>query len=162
MTPARRPPPWLAPALLAATLAGCAPGAAPPVTSPIATREIGYGTVADAHAALSARPDVIHSVRGTYEVFIDDQAHSVWLFTLPGTAAYPALVRRQLVGTKEGVVMRSVVFCEASRDVCSLLQENAQLMDAEIVERLTHGPSAPPPADASPPAPTPDMPGLRV
>ena len=148
---------------LAILLGACS--VAPPVTSAVATAPdgrsgVGFASVADARQALAARSDVKAFTRGGYDVFSDKANQILWQFTRPGHAAYPSVVRRQVVNDGQRTYLRSNVLCQADAAVCDLLRENTRLMDAQIMQHLHEDDGAAQrPASALPPEPRPTRPG---
>jgi hypothetical protein len=97
---------------------------------------LGYATVAAALAGLQASPGVTISSQNGWTVAIDAKSNAVWSFTPAGDAAYPAVVRRQVVNDKDGgASIEMSVLCEASKDACDNLVRTFERMNRQVGSR---------------------------
>jgi hypothetical protein len=82
---------------------------------------IGYPTVADALAAVRAKPGVEISTFNKWTVIADRPSYTVWSFAPPDYPAYPAVVKRSAVPNGAGSNIHMGVLCEASKEACDEL-----------------------------------------
>jgi hypothetical protein len=99
-------------------------------------RDVGYPTVAAALEALKARNDVSISVQGGWTIVDDRGAATLWSFTPSDHAAYPAVVRRQLVEDKGSISMKMTALCQASKAACDKLMEDFQALNARMAQSI--------------------------
>ena len=103
------------------------------------TRAIGYATVADALASLSARDGAGTVVTHSDNWVIINQigAQAQWSFTPSGHAAYPAVVRRTIRrGTNGAVNVEAVSLCEAAQEACDRLLKEFEAMNDRIAQSI--------------------------
>ena len=83
-------------------------------------KSIGYATVAEAYAALIAKPGVTISVEGGKTIIKDLNGPNPagWIFYPKGHPAYPTVIKRYIENTPHGAFMMTHVLCEAAQDVC--------------------------------------------
>ncbi len=79
---------------------------------------IEYDSVSAARAALRAKPDVVFTVANGWDIATDEPARTIWSFSPHDYAAYPAVVKRQVVQERGGVSIKMSVRCEASKTSC--------------------------------------------
>ena len=92
---------------------------------------IGYETVAEALAALRAKPGVqVTEQPDGWIVVIDGRA--VWSFPPDGHAAYPSAVRREAVERDGQVFIDMSVHCEAEKVPCDQLVREFTKMNEEV------------------------------
>jgi hypothetical protein len=84
------------------------------------TGAIEYSSVAEALAALKAKPGVQFSTDNGMTVAKDlDAPHpAVWIFYPASHPAYPTVIKRSVVNHANGAYMDTSVKCEASQEVC--------------------------------------------
>ncbi len=80
--------------------------------------EIGYETVAAALADLRTRPGVVFSTQNGWLIGVEEATRTLWSFAPRDYAAYPAVVRRQVIEREGAVQIDTRVLCEASRRAC--------------------------------------------
>lgn len=103
------------------------------------TRAIGYATVADALASLSARDGDGTVVTHSDDWVIINQigAQAQWSFTPSGHAAYPAVVRRTIRRGKNAAVnVETVSLCEAAQEACDRLLKEFEAMNDRIAQSI--------------------------
>jgi hypothetical protein len=105
---------------------------APPVVPPIA-----YKTVAEALKALEARDGestvATHSDDG-WVIINEPGAAAQWSFTPKTNAAYPAVVRRIILRSRDGVSVETASICEASKAACADLLKQFESLNERIIE----------------------------
>ena len=74
--------------------------------------------------------------RGTVAGFVDQGAMAVWLFTMPGHAAHPAVVCSRVVEQGEDLRMRTEASCHGSARDCNRLVAEFQSMNDRLRQRL--------------------------
>jgi hypothetical protein len=72
----------------------------------------------EALKSLRAKPGVKFRDEGGWIVAEESAAAAVWLLTPPGHPAYPSIVKRHIVNTKDGAEMVTDVRCLASKSTC--------------------------------------------
>ena len=100
---------------------------------------IGYATVADALASLSARDGAGTVVTHSDDWVIINQigAQAQWSFTPSGHAAYPAVVRRTIQRANNGAVnIETVSLCEAAQESCDGLMKEFEAMNDRIAQSI--------------------------
>jgi len=90
--------------------------AEPPTSA--ALTSIGYASVAEALAALRAKPGVTFTTQDGMTIAEDLDALTSWIFYPEGHPAYPTAIRRSLVNKPEGAYMETNVWCEAGKKAC--------------------------------------------
>lgn len=101
----------------------------PPVRS-----GIGYATVAEALAALKAKPGVqIEVTKPDAWTIVNEPGDVQWSFTPSSHSAYPAVVRRALkVNAEGGLYIEMSALCQAEKAPCDKLLEDFK----ELNERM--------------------------
>lgn len=102
-------------------------------------RAIGYATVADALASLSARDGAGTVVTHSDDWVIINQisAQAQWSFTPSGHAAFPALVRRTIRrGDNAAVNVETASLCEAALEACDRLLKDFEAMNDRIAQSI--------------------------
>jgi hypothetical protein len=90
---------------------------------------IGYPTIADAIAALRAKPGVQIRVEQGWTIVEDGR--TLWTFTPDGHPAHPTVVKRTVVEDTKGVWMDMDVLCQAAKKPCdALVREFQQLNES--------------------------------
>jgi hypothetical protein len=79
---------------------------------------IGYLTVADARAALTAKSGVTFRTENGWTIAKDDVEIAIWLFAPPDHPAYPSVIKRTTVNRNNKSFMQTSVKCEATKDIC--------------------------------------------
>ncbi|KFN43697.1 DUF4019 domain-containing protein [Arenimonas oryziterrae] len=121
------------------------PASGPPEPAPAPLPEsrgnsIGYTSVREARAALSARTDVtLRPMEGGWFVVVVPSENAIWSFTPPGHAAYPAAVKRYTVESNGAVSLGMSALCEASKAACDDLMRQFQEMNAAIARQMQGG-----------------------
>ena len=93
----------------------------------------GYSSAADAMAKIPARKDISNSsllgpaMRGYSEKAAD--GGTWWVFE-SGNEFYPSVVRRRLVDSKQGIIVKTAILCDASKDACAKLRLIISAMDS--------------------------------
>jgi hypothetical protein len=88
---------------------------------------VGFKSVADALAALKARPGAKISVTqpDAWTIISEQQGSVVWSFTSASHPAHPAVVRRSLVVGEDGVArIEMAVLCQAEKAPCDRLTKD--------------------------------------
>lgn len=80
---------------------------------------IGYQSVAVALQGLRTKPGVVFTTENGWLIATDEANYTIWSFAPKGYAAYPAMVKRQVIplGQSQSRIEMSVL-CEASKDAC--------------------------------------------
>ena len=104
----------------------------PPQASGLA---VGYPSVADALAGVSALPGVSVATQNDWTVVTDPAARTVWSFAPASYRAYPAVVKRQIVVDRSGTSTLMGVLCEAPREACEEMVRAAEAMDRATAGR---------------------------
>lgn len=132
-------------ALLAATALNAGPAEAqsaappaPPAPAAPVVPAMTYKTVAEALKALQARDGestvVMHSDDG-WVIVNEPMANAQWSFTPKTHAAYPAVVRRVIVHSRDGnVSVETASICEASASACAGLLKEFEALNERIIE----------------------------
>ena len=108
--------------LLATVAFATSAAAQPPASAPSQPGESSYETIAEALAAIRARPGVEAADLGQVTQLTDPNDFTLWSFTKPGHPAHPAMIRRQIGSSTAGgglnlsaaVGMR----CETEQEKC--------------------------------------------
>lgn len=79
---------------------------------------IEYESVAAARQALQRKAGVVFTVVNDWEIATDEAALTIWSFSPRDYAAYPAVVKRQVVEDGGQVSINMSVHCEASKSAC--------------------------------------------
>ena len=129
-------------ALLLPAFAG-AQDLAPPVESGKST--IGYETVAEALAALEAKPGVtVRDEADGWTVVGDGRA--LWSFTPEGHPAHPSAAKREAVERDGQIVIEMAVLCQAGKEPCDqLVRDFATLNDRIGAQARQESASSAPP-----------------
>lgn len=129
--------------LLAAAGCATAPASPPPVSS------IGYSSVAEAMAALRARPDVEIAERDGWTIVTERSNHVIWSFTPAGHPAHPAAVKRTVVQMGDGIGVQMNVLCQARKADCDTLVAEFQALNERMRQDIQRtAPRRVPPAGA--------------
>jgi len=112
------------------------PGYRPePTALPEATGStVGYATVADALAALHAKPGAVFRLQAGWTVVEDGQ--TLWSFPPPSDPSYPSAVKRQLMQTSSGVDITTSVHCESTKAACDNLVRQFEQLNAQMKAAL--------------------------
>jgi hypothetical protein len=137
-------------ALLALLLPASAGAQELPPPAESGKSSVGYDTVAEALAALKAKPGaVIREEADGWTVIDDDNA--LWSFTPEGHPAHPSVVKRKAVERDGRVVIEMAVLCESSKAPCDQLVSEFTELNEEIGAQARNEsapPAAPNPRDA--------------
>ena len=81
---------------------------------------IGYASVAEAFASVTAKPGVKIRVEGGKTIVEDlnGPTPAVWIFFPKEHPAYPSVIRRSIANSAAGASVETNVRCEAAKDVC--------------------------------------------
>jgi hypothetical protein len=102
---------------------------------------IGFSTVADARATLAAEPGVILRTNKDGWDEIEDRHHQVlWSFVPTSHPAYPAAVKRVVVGHGMAVSIGMDALCEAEREPCEALMKDLQRRNEIARNRFVRSP----------------------
>ncbi len=74
--------------------------------------------------------------RGAVAGFVDQNAMAVWVFTMPGHAAHPAVMCSRVVEQSEGVRIRTEASCRGSAADCNRLVAEFKAMNDKLQQRL--------------------------
>jgi hypothetical protein len=80
--------------------------------------DIPYSSLEEATAALRAKQGVTFRDQDGWIVAQDLDAFTTWLLTPAKHPAYPSIVRRTLVNSKDGASMETRIRCFASKETC--------------------------------------------
>lgn len=108
---------------------------------------IGYKTVAEALAALRAKPGVDMRVQGGWTIATEREANVLWSFAPQGHPAYPAAVKRHTYEKDDTAYIGMDVLCEASKTACDKLVREFQELNARIRESMQQKAQLDAPAD---------------
>jgi len=97
---------------------------------------IGYESVAKALEALRARHDVSISVQGGWTLVDDTPNKTLWSFSPPSYAAYPAAVKREIREEKGGIFIAMNIACEASKPACDQLVVDFQKLNETVKQNM--------------------------
>lgn len=96
---------------------------------------IGYETVAEALAALKAKPGAeVSETPDGWTVIRDGSA--LWSFTPDGHAAHPSAVKREPVTSDGKTVLNMTVLCQAEKIPCDDLVREFTRMNEELTQRV--------------------------
>lgn len=91
---------------------------------------VGYNTVAEALAALTAKPGAFSRVNGQGWREIEEKRENVlWSFVPEDHPAYPAVVRRTTSGRGMAIQVDMSALCEADRSACESLMKELTKMN---------------------------------
>lgn len=89
---------------------------------------IEYGTVAEARAAVAARPGIETKIENDWTIIADEATFSVWSFAPEGAPTYPAVIKRWVKPTGENTSSASMaMICEADKRACDNLYDEMAL-----------------------------------
>lgn len=74
--------------------------------------------------------------RGAVAGFVDQNALAVWVFTLPGHAAHPAVICSRLVEQGDQVRVRTEASCRGAAADCNRLVAEVKAMNEKLQQRL--------------------------
>jgi hypothetical protein len=95
--------------------------------------DIGFRSVAEALTSLKARGDVTVSTVRDWTIIVDNTHKAVWSFAPPSSAAYPAVVKREVRSRPEGgSEIHMSVLCEATKEACDNLVREFDTMNKRI------------------------------
>jgi hypothetical protein len=93
---------------------------------------VGYPTVADALAALHAKPSVVFTAQAGWTIAQDAAAQTVWSFPPPDDPSYPSAVKRQVVQSGNELQMKMSVLCGSTKAACDNLVRQFQQLNAKM------------------------------
>jgi hypothetical protein len=89
---------------------------------------IEYATVADARAALAARPGIETWMENGWTIMADQASYSVWSFAPEGAPTYPAVIKRWAEPTGENTSRMSMAIrCGGAKRLCDALFDEMAL-----------------------------------
>lgn len=80
--------------------------------------QVGYDTVAAAMADLRSNRNVVFTTENGWLIATSEADYTIWSFSPKGYAAYPAVVKRQVISRAVGSKIEMSVLCEASKRAC--------------------------------------------
>jgi hypothetical protein len=109
-------------------------GAQPLPEAPAGT--IGYDSVDAALAALKKKHGVVFSTENGWTIASDKKEWTIWSFAPATSPAYPAVVKRQLVPSAEGVETKMSVMCKGSKADCDALVRSFNALNQQAQDEL--------------------------
>ncbi len=102
----------------------------------LAQSTIEYGSVAEAKAALQAKPGVAPELQNGW-LIVNEGKDVTWSFPPEGHEAYPAVAKRVLVKDADGRfrVLTSIK-CEAGKEACERLAKSYEELDKAILKAV--------------------------
>ena len=101
---------------------------------------IGYSSVAEALAALQAKPKIQVSVQNGWTIATDKENKTLWSFSPKSDPSYPSAVKRIVEERNDTVFVHMDVLCEASKSACDNLVRQFQQLNERMRESMQHGP----------------------
>jgi hypothetical protein len=106
-------------------------------SDPPKAEEFDYPTVAAAFAALKTRWDLERISRDDGWIGLSDSRNQViWAFAPAGHPAYPAVVKRAMIGSGDDVKIKTTAKCEGPKTACDELLREFQALDNNAGEYL--------------------------
>lgn len=83
---------------------------------------VGFESVAEALKALRSKPGLVFTTENGWLIATDEANYTIWSFAPKDYAAYPAMVKRQVIplGQSQSRIEMSV-HCEATKEACDAL-----------------------------------------
>lgn len=124
------------PLLLLALCLSLVPAALPAQTT---LSGIGYVSVSAARQALAAKPSVATAQHGGWTIITDEAGDdfTTWTFAPKGHAAYPTVVRRDIVFKNGNPTLITRVLCESKRGACNALYSRLHQQIARCTSNCT-------------------------
>ena len=100
---------------------------------------IGFGSVSAARKALANKPAVQSAEQAGWTIITDEQGNdfTTWTFAPHAHAAYPSVVRRDIVFKNGNPTLVTRVLCEAQRGACDRLYSRLQAQIARCTSNCT-------------------------
>ena len=117
-------------AVLAALPAGAQPLPAAPGNA------IGYESVEAALAALKRKHGVTFSTENGWTIASDRKELTIWSFAPATNPAYPAVVKRQLVPSGEGMEVKMSVMCKGAKADCDALVRSYNALNQQAQDEF--------------------------
>jgi hypothetical protein len=95
-----------------------------------------YSTVAQALAALRAKPGVSISAQSGWTVIEDRSTLTLWSFTPAGHRAHPAAIRRTITQEGGSFFVNMNVLCEAPKPDCDAVVADFEKLNGQMREDL--------------------------
>ena len=110
-----------------------------PLLAQSAISGLGYGSVAAARAALVKKPAVQTIEQAGWTIITDqhDNDFTTWTFAPRAHAAYPSVVRRDIVFKNGNPTLITRLFCEAQPSTCDALYRSLQARIARCTGNCT-------------------------
>ncbi|MEP7155559.1 MAG: DUF4019 domain-containing protein [Betaproteobacteria bacterium] len=105
-------------------------------TPNVSEGDIGYPSVAAAFEALKAKPGVKPIDQGGWTIIAEDDGSTIWSFTPPGHAAYPAVVKRRLVKKGNDLTVDMAALCQAEKSACDKLVEEFKQLNERMKQTI--------------------------
>lgn len=116
----------------------------PPGPLPESPRSsIGYSSVAEALAALKAKPGTEVRIERGWTIVADRESASertLWAFTPPEHLAHPAAVKRIVVERDGAIYLDMKVLCQAKKKACDQLVREFQALNDGVRQQLVPAP----------------------
>jgi hypothetical protein len=107
------------------------------VSDPPKAEEFDYPTVAAAFAALKTRWDLERISRDDGWIGLSDSRNKIiWAFAPAGHPAYPAVVKRVMIGSGNDVKIKTTAKCEGPKAACDQLLLEFQALDSNAGDYL--------------------------
>jgi hypothetical protein len=99
------------------------------------SESVGYSSVAEAQSSLRSKADVEFEIQRGWLIATDKPDLTIWSFSPKGYAAYPAVVKRQVMQIGPNVTVKMSVLCEAGKQDCDDLVRTFVSMNGFQVPR---------------------------
>lgn len=104
------------------------PNYTPPPLPEVLADGIEYGSVAEARAAVAARPGIETRTENGWTILIDEARYTVWSFAPEGAPTYPAVIKRWVEPTGENTSrMFMAIQCGGDKTDCDALFDEMAL-----------------------------------
>jgi hypothetical protein len=88
--------------------------------------------VAAALKALRSSPSLVFSTQNGWAIAVDEKARTIWSFAPSSSAAYPAVVKREIVQRGPMASVKTSVLCEAAKQPCDdLVRVFAEMLESQ-------------------------------
>jgi hypothetical protein len=121
--------------LIAACVGQATAGELSPVTEATGPT-IGYATVDEALESLRSDADVVEREQQGWLLFEDRRQLIFWSFVPYDHAAFPSVVKRQVVKRDGAMHMATSVHCEASKQACDQLVRDFGQLDEQMKQAI--------------------------
>lgn len=104
-----------------------------------ASSGIGYASVGAARKALASKPAVQTAARAGWTIVTDEHGNdfTTWTFAPRAHAAYPSVVRRDIVFKNGNPTLITRLLCEAQRGACDALYNRLHAQIARCTSNCT-------------------------